>query len=178
MKFKRKKKRGLSQRTYRFWLSDEGYRITWRKKVFGVAVAPAFQACVRTIAPGNFEGGTAEIWDFVDHGQRLYRTMKAAAAACEQHHKLWSEATECTCVRAVQEMFGRKPSCIPKWVVTKLDRRVSAVLLDSTPGRKAALYDEEKEEPAEKKPAEKKPARKTAKKPAKKKPKPKKKVKK
>lgn len=132
MEFKRKKKRGLNQKTRRLWFSAEGYQIIWRKEVCGVNVKPAFQAYVQTVVPGCYEGGCAEMWDFVEHNKRLYRTMGAAVAACEHHHKLWDQARECTGVRAIQELFGRRPTSIPKWVVTKLDKRVSAVLLDQT----------------------------------------------
>lgn len=147
MEFKRKKKHGFNQKTRRLWLSAEGYRIVWRKEVFGVTMLPAFQAYVQTIVPGSFEGGSREMWDLVERDKRLYRTMNAAVTACEQHYKLWDQARECTGVRAIQELFGRRPTSIPKWVITKLDRRVSAVLLDSTPGRQT----EPDEEPKKKK---------------------------
>lgn len=136
MEFNRKKKRGINQKTCRLWFSAEGYRITWRKEVFGATVQPGFQACVRTIVPGRFESGSTEMWDFVNRDRRLHRTMKAAVADCKQHQQLWNQATECTGIRAIQELFGHRPTGIPKWVVTKLDRHVSAILLDTQPGYK------------------------------------------
>lgn len=136
MEFNRKKKRGINQKTCRLWFSAEGYRITWRKEAFGATVQPGFQACVRTIVPGCFKSGSTEMWDFVNRDRRLHRTMKATVADCEQHQQLWNQAIECTSIRAIQELFGHRPTGIPKWVVTKLDRRVSVILLDTQPGYK------------------------------------------
>lgn len=162
VEFRRKKKRGINQKTRRLWFSAEGYRIVWRKKAFGINVKPGFQACVRTIVPSS-ENDIVMMWDFVEHGKRLYRTMKAAVDACEQHYKLWNQATECTGIRAIQELFGRQPSSVPKWVAAKLDRRVSVMLLDSTPGNRSSLYGKlDDDKPAEK--STKKPARKQIKK--------------
>ena len=156
MEFNRKKKRGINQKTCRFWFSAEGYRITWRKEVFGVAMQPGFQACIRTIIPGCFESGSTEMWDFVNRDKRLYKTIKAAIADCEQHQQLWNQATECTGIRAIQELFGCRPTGIPKWVVTKLDRRISAILLDTQPGYKDEV-EEESEAKAPKKSSPRKP---------------------
>ena len=119
MEFKRKKKRGVNRKTRRLWYSAEGYRITWRKEVFGVTVPPAFQACVRTVIPGCFENGSIETWDFVNREKRLYKTIKAAVADCKRHQQLWSQATEYTGIRAIQELFGHRPMGVPKWVLTK-----------------------------------------------------------
>src|SRR3989304_1351480 len=49
MELVRKKKRGQSQKVRRTWFSDEGYRIIWRKEVYGVRVPARYQACVRTL---------------------------------------------------------------------------------------------------------------------------------
>jgi hypothetical protein len=147
VEFKRKKKRGINQKTCRLWFSAEGYRITWRKEVFGVAVPPVFQACVRTIVPGCFEGDSSEMWDFVNRNKRLYKSMKVAVAACEQHQQQWSQAIECTSTRAVQELFGRKPTSVPKWVLTKLNQRVSAIFLDTLPEGKSKIEEEPEAEP-------------------------------
>lgn len=152
MKFKCKKKRGINRKTCRFWFSAEGYRIIWRKDVQGISVKSAFQVCVRTIVPGCFEGGKTEMWDFVEHNKHLYKTMKASIDACEKHHKLWSQAAECTGIRAIQELFGRQPACLPKWVAGKLDRRILAILLDYTPGRKTEAKYGSDEKPGESKP--------------------------
>jgi len=143
-KKKRKKKRGVNQKTRRLWFSAEGYRIIWRKKVFGVTVPPGFQACVRTIAPGCFENGSTEMWDFVNRDRRLHKTMKAAIADCERHQQLWNQATKCVNIRAIQELFGHRPVGMPKWVATKLDRRVSAVLLDTQSGHEDEVEEESK----------------------------------
>lgn len=156
MKFNRKKKRGIKQKTRRLWFSAEGYRIIWRKKVFGVTVPPAFQACVRVIISGCFENGSMEGWDLINRDKPLYKTMKAAAAGCKQHHQLWNQATECTGIQAIQELFGHRPVSVPKWVVTKLDRRVSAILLDTRPGYKDEA-EEEFEAKAPKKSSPRKP---------------------
>lgn len=146
MEFKRKKKRGVNRKVYRIWLSREGYRITWRKEVFGVSVPTRFQACVRTLVPGNFEAGYTEMWDFVNNSRRLYKTMKAAVADCERHARLWSRIVRCTGIRAVRELFGREPREVPKWASTVMDRRIFEMLMDTRPRRKS---DEDEEEPAE-----------------------------
>jgi len=134
MEFKRKKKRGINKKVCRHWYTEEGYRLVWRKEVFGIQVPPRFQACVRTIVPGsNFEGGSTVVWDFVNHKRPLFKTMKAAVDECERHKRLWSKATQCTGIRALRELFGRQPHVIPKWVYSKLDRRIVAILMDTTP---------------------------------------------
>ncbi len=51
MEFVRKKKRGQNQTVRRTWFSEEGYRIIWRKEVYGVHVPARSQACVRTLVP-------------------------------------------------------------------------------------------------------------------------------
>lgn len=164
MKFRRKKKQGPDRKTRRLWLSPEGYRIIWRKEVHRVTVRAGYQVCVRTIVPGNFETGQLEIWDFVNPNKPLSKTMKAAVAACEQHQELWSRATECTGIRAFRELFGRQPSAIPKWVLSKLNRRIMAILLDVGP-RCSRDHEEESDAPSSEtppvtKPATKKPQRK------------------
>lgn len=143
MEFNRKKKRGINQKTRRLWLSAEGYRIVWRKEVYGVSVRPGFQACVQTIVPGNFEGGSTEMWDFVNREKRLHKTMKAAVTECEQHQQLWNQATECTGVRAIQELLGHRPTGVPKWALMKLDRRVSMILMDTQIGHRIEIEEEE-----------------------------------
>lgn len=159
MEFKRKKKRGANQKVRRLWLNVDGYRIVWRKKVFGVKVPARFQACVRVIVPGRFENGSTEMWDYINHNKQLYKTMEAAIADCKQHQCLWNKATECIGIRAIQELFGCKPTSIPKWVITKLDRRVSAVLLDTQLGRrkKDFEFDSPKLETSEKQKAQSPP---------------------
>jgi len=162
VEFNRKKKRGVNQKTCRLWFSAEGYRITWRKEVFGVTVQPGFQACVRTIAPGYLEGDCTEMWNFVNRDRRLYRTIKAAIADCEQHQRLWNQATGCTGIRAIQELFGHRPTSIPKWVVTKLDRRVSAILLDTQPEYRGEVEEESEAKAEAKAEAEAKTSKKSS----------------
>jgi len=132
MEFTRKKRRGMNRKVQRLWLSAEKYRITWRREAFGITLPPRFQACVRVIVPGTFENGFTEMWDFVN-ARRLYKSMKAAIADCEKHHRLWTKATQCTGIRAIRELFGRDPTSIPVWAKTKLDRRILGILLDTTP---------------------------------------------
>jgi len=155
--FKRKKKRGISQKTCKIWLSPEGYRITWRREVHGVQVPPAYQACVRTALSGD-SCNVADLrvmWDFVNRDRRLHRTMKAAVAECEKHHKLWLKAIQCTGIRALCELFGRCPSCVPHWATKRLNRRMLIALLDTTPHRgRRDIEEEEEEEPTTKPTAE------------------------
>lgn len=148
MEFKRKKKHGVSQKVCRLWFSPEGYRITWRKEAWGVKIQPGFHACVRTIMPGNFEGGSTLIWDFVNPHKHLYRSLKVAMADCKHHKRLWSKAAQCPGIRSIRELFGGKePRGIPKGVFNKLDRRVVEILMDTTPHRQADDYREEPEAP-------------------------------
>ena len=75
MEFVRKKKRGQNQKVRRTWFSEEGYRIVWRKEVYGVRVPARFQACVRTLIP--YSGGELrQMWDFVNHKRRLIKTLR------------------------------------------------------------------------------------------------------
>lgn len=91
MNFRRKRIKGQNKKVRRTWLSDEGYRIVWRKEVYGVRVPARFQATVRTILPNG------RMWDFV--GRRLFKTMTAAQEACEKHRALWAKAAEAGGVR-------------------------------------------------------------------------------
>ena len=84
MNFRRKRIKGQNKRLRRTWLSDEGYRIVWRKEVYGVRVPARFQPTVRTILANG------QMWDFV--GRRLFKTMMAAQEACEKHQSLWTKA--------------------------------------------------------------------------------------
>ena len=130
MDFKRRKQRGISQKTRRLWYAEnDSYRIIWRKEVCRVTVDPRFQACVRTVVPGIFETGHTEIWDFVNPLKRLYRVQKAAETDCAQHLRLWTKVTECTSMKAVQELLGYRPRAIPKWVIPEMDRRVLDMIL-------------------------------------------------
>ena len=70
MEFVRKKKRGQDKKVRRTWFSEEGYRIVWRKEVYGVRVPARFQACVRTLVPYS-DGELRPMWDFVNHKRRL-----------------------------------------------------------------------------------------------------------
>ncbi len=141
MQFTRKKKRGQNAKVRRTWYSEEGYRIVWRKEVYGVEMPPRFFATVRVVVPNygqdihapTFDSErpvakTFLMWDFVDHKHHLYKTMKAAVDACEQHKRRWTKACEATGIRGLQEIFGRVPSAYPTWVRKKLPRKVSEVL--------------------------------------------------
>jgi hypothetical protein len=133
MEFIRKKKRGQSQKARRTWFSEEGYRITWRKEVYGVRVPARFQACVRVLVPYS-DGQLRPMWDFVNRNRRLIKTLKAAKEECEKHKRLWMKACEATGVRALKELFGGKlPLGLPLWARKKLDRRLYAILIDSRP---------------------------------------------
>lgn len=135
MEFARKKKRGQSQKVHRTWFSDEGYRITWRKEVFGVRVPVRFQACVRVLVPHG-EGTLRESWDFVDRQHGLTKTLKAAIERCDCHKRLWELACEATGIRALRELFGGKlPLGLPLWAREKMDRRLYAILIDNRPLR-------------------------------------------
>ena len=143
MEFVRKKKRGQNQKVRRTWFSDEGYRIIWRKEVYGVRVPARFQACVRTLIPYS-DGTLRPMWDFVSQ-RRLFKTFGTASAACEVHHRLWTKATEATGIRALKELFGGKlPLGLPLWVRKRLDRRLYGILIDNRPS-KVRTEDEEDE---------------------------------
>ena len=132
MEFVRKKKRGQSQKVRRTWFSDEGYRIVWRKEIYGVRVPARFQACVCTLVP--CDNNLRPMWDFVNRGRRLMRTLRAAQDECEKHERLWKKACETTSIRALRELFGGKlPLGFPQWTKKKMDRRLYAILTDNRP---------------------------------------------
>jgi len=130
MEFKRRKKRGHSQKTYKQWFSeDDGYRIIWRAEACGVRITPCYEAAVRTVIP-NY-GGTDEVfemWDFVSD-RRCYRTLEAAQKDCERHQKQWLEARQASGVRDLTRIFGKLPLGIPVWVKKKLPRKVYDILM-------------------------------------------------
>jgi len=133
MDFRRKKKRGQSQKSRRTWFSEEGYRIVWRREVCGVQVAARFQACVRVLVPYS-DGQLRPVWDFVNRNRRLIKTLKAAEDECERHKQLWERACQATGIRALKELFGgKRPLGLPLWVRKKLDRRLYAILIDNRP---------------------------------------------
>ena len=90
MEFVRKKRRGQSHKVRRTWFSKEGYRIVWRKEVYGVRVPARFQACVRTVIPFS-DGTLKQMWDFVNRDRRLIKTLRAAQDECEKHERLWTK---------------------------------------------------------------------------------------
>jgi len=135
MEFRRKKVKGQNQRVRRTWLSDDGYRIVWRKEFYGVRLPPRFQACVRTLIP-CFGGEFRPMWDFVNMKRRLIKTFKAAQEECEKHQVLWMKVCETEGVRAVRELFnGRLPTGLPLWARKKMSRRLYAILTDNRPAK-------------------------------------------
>jgi len=133
MEFIRKKKRGQSQKVQRTWFSEEGYRIVWRREVYGVCVPARFQACVRVLVPYS-DGQLRPMWDFVNHNRRLMKTRKAAKEECKNHKRLWAKACEATGIRALKELFGGTlPLGLPLWTRKRLDRRLYAILIDNRP---------------------------------------------
>ncbi len=142
MDFKCKKIKAQNQKTQKTWLSEDEYRITWRKEALGVRVPARYMACVRVIVPGNFEKGYTEMWDFVNPKKHLYRSMKVAVVDCQKHHKLWEKATTCSGVREFYALFGgREPHEIPKWAYNLLNDRIRRSLMKIIP-RKIMLQDE------------------------------------
>ncbi len=134
MEFVRKKKRGQNKKVRKTWFSEEGYRIVWRKGVYGVRVPARFQACVRTLVPYS-DGQPRPMWDFGNRNRRLMKTLKAAEEECEKHKRLWTKATEATGVRALKELFGKLPLGLPLWARKTLDRRLYAILTDNRPAK-------------------------------------------
>jgi len=130
MQFKRKRLRGQNQKVRRTWLSEEGYRIVWRKEVYGVRIPARFQATVRTIIAnfGGVEGESFEMWDFTDPVHRLFKARGKAEESCERHRRLWSKACEATGIRGLLDIFGRLPNGYPTWVHKKLNRKVYELL--------------------------------------------------
>ena len=141
MQFVRKKKRGQDQKVRRAWFSEDGYRIVWRKEVFGIQVPARYQACVRVLVPSD--GEPRQMWDFVNHKRRLIKTLQAAQEECEKHCHLWTKAIEASGIRALRELFGGKlPSGLPLWARKNIDRRLYAILMDN----RATKYREEDDE--------------------------------
>ena len=131
MYFVRKKKRGQNQKVRRSWFTQDGYRILWRREIWGVRVPPRFQACVRIEIPhyGNTDEAF-QMWDFVNDKRRLYKTLKAAQEDCEKHRRLWTKACEATGVRALCDIFGKLPLGMPLWVKKKINRKAYALLME------------------------------------------------
>jgi hypothetical protein len=153
MEFVRKKKRGQNQKVQKLWLSKEGYRIIWRKEVFGISVPARFQATVRTIIPNysGKEGESYEIWDFTDMNRRLFKVRGKAEESCLRHYRLWCKACEATGIRQLTDLFGGKlPIAFPAWVRKKLPRKIYELL---TRPRTAKYQDEEEECPETSSPA-------------------------
>jgi len=133
LNFKRKQRiKGRTAKTYKEWYSDcDQYRISWRNEVFGVAMVPGYHACVRS-------GGG---WGFARR-RGLYRTLKAAQAACEMNWKLWNAFLviegrgKVTQVRNLiaRSMIGKGNqaysgmSDLPVWVEKKTSPRLLEVL--------------------------------------------------
>jgi hypothetical protein len=145
MQFVRKKKRGVTKKVCRLWLSAENYRVVWRREIFGVRVPARFQACVRVMIP-NYSGKeesreTVQMWDFL-FKPKLYKTLKAAEDDCERHYRLWSKACEATGVRSLIEIFGKLPDAIPTWVRKRMNHKALAILL----ARRARKYADEEDE--------------------------------
>ena len=133
MEFVRKKRRGQNQKVRRTWFSEEGYRIVWRKEVYGIRVPARFQACVRTLIPYS-SGELRQMWDFVNHKRHLSKTLAAAQEECEKHQRLWTKVCEAGGIRALRELFGGKlPTGLPLWARKKMDRRLYAILTDNRP---------------------------------------------
>lgn len=130
MEFRRKKRRGQNQKVRRTWLSNDHYRIVWRREVCGVRVPARFQATVRTVIPnyGGVEGESFEMWDFTDPVHRLFKARGKAEESCERHRRLWSKACEATGIRQLTELFGKLPLGIPVWARKKLNPKVCAIL--------------------------------------------------
>jgi len=144
MEFVRKKKRGQNHKVRRTWFSEDGYRIVWRKEVYGVRVPARFQACVRVLVPYS-DGELRPMWDFVNRNRRLIKTLKAAEEECQKHKCLWTKVCEAAGIRALKELFGGKlPLGMPLWARKKLDRRLYAILIDNRPS-KCRSADEEDE---------------------------------
>ena len=84
------------------------------------------------------------MWDFVNRGRRLIKTLQAAQDECEKHKRLWMQACQATGVRALKELFGGKlPMGLPLWARKKMDRRLYAILIDNRPMK--YRHDEEAE---------------------------------
>ena len=133
MEFVRRRKRGQNKKVQRTWFSQEGYRIVWRREVWGVRVPARFQACVRTLIPYS-DGQPHQMWEFVNHRRRLVKTLQAAQDECEKHKRLWEKACETKGYRALKELFGGKlPSGMPLWARKNMDRRLYAILIDNRP---------------------------------------------
>jgi hypothetical protein len=131
MEFRQVKKRGQRRKNRRTWLSDDHYRIVWRREICGVRVPAHFQATVRTIIPnyGGVSGESFLMWDFTDAAHRLFKVRGKAEESCERHRRLWSKACEATGARQLTEIFGKLPNGFPAWVRKRLNRKVYEVLI-------------------------------------------------
>lgn len=142
MNFVRKRKRGSRTKNRKYWFSEEGYRITWRREVWGVQVPARYQASVRISLPNG------EMWDHVSN-QRLFKTLKAAEAACEKHQRLWYQVIEATGIRKLEELFGKVPIGYPVWTKGKLNRNIYALLTDTSTRKRKDLELCDQDDPTE-----------------------------
>jgi hypothetical protein len=130
LNFERKKVRGRSKRHYKEWHDTEGlgYRLTWRNEAFGVAVVPAFYACVKVV---RLTDGFVW-WNFCQH-RRPYKTLKKAVEACLRNQKLWAAFIELGAASGrrgdrLKELVakgmvggGHILSTVPEWAKPKCD---------------------------------------------------------
>lgn len=142
MDFTRKKVKGKLKQNWKEGYDSTGqYRITWRNEVFGIAVDPAYYACVWCKAGGYDADG--HIWNFAAH-RRPYKTFKAAVEACELNQRLWNKfidlgrapgrRAEPLKELRLRSVVGNKPtagvilaSC-PVWVIKDADRKLLEML--------------------------------------------------
>lgn len=138
MIFTKRKKRGSTSKTKKYWFSEEGYRIIWRREAFGVKVPARFQTSVRTVLPTNPD---RLMWDFTDKRKPHCKTFDKAKEACERHYATWLKACETTGVRGIIDIFGKLPFGYPLWTQKKFNRRVYELLAKPRIGQKACEDD-------------------------------------
>ena len=131
MHFVRKKKRGQSQKVRRSWFTQDGYRILWRREVWGVRVPPRFQACVRIEIPATATADEA----FANVGLRERQASplqdhEGRPRGLRETPRLWTKACEATGVRDLHDIFGKLPLGMPLWVKKKINRKAYALLME------------------------------------------------
>ena len=138
----------ISSKVRKDWISEKPaqYRITWRCEACDVNVAPGFQAVFHCYAIGNFEGGKQLMWEFVENRKRLFKTLKKAKEACEQHYQKWEKVLQCASMLAIKRIFdGRKPTDIPRWIYGRLNPNIAELLLNRNKRRISEEEDEDNE---------------------------------
>jgi len=143
----------MNGKTEKVWFSaGHHYRITWRSEVFGVSVAPDYQAAVLCVRYGS----TDEHWAFAG-ARRPFKTMRGAIEACEANERIWNafialggepgRRTTKLADLVERSKIGNKPTvnvmlrALPKWAQKDADPNLLRMLF--APARRGRQEDDD-----------------------------------